>query len=163
MQYVARRILSASALLFGLGFAGAASAQQPLDVVVRPVTTVVRAPFVVVGAVLGGPVAGPPVGYYNPRPLHRHALGYSDGVPIVRARVLKLSGPRYRNPPNADWSRPVVLSPGVQVPSYVPTIPVQNRSVAGLVPGGGYDAFVAPRRRVVFLEPVTREVVRIVR
>ena len=163
MKYVARRVLSAGALLLGLGVAGAASAQQPLDVIVQPVATVVRAPFVVVGSVFGGPATSPPVGTYNPRPLYRHARGFVDGVPVVRARVIKLSGPRYRNPPNADWSRPVVLTRGATVPDFVPTIPVRNRSVAGMMPGGDYDAFVAPRRRVVFLEPATREVVRIVR
>ena len=166
MGKVSRGFVGAGALLLTSTFAGAELAQQPLAVVVRPVATVVQAPFVIVGGILGGPVvASRPAAVFNGSAARRHAVGYSaDGTPILRASSLRATGPRYVNPPNADWGRPLVLSEGAVVPNRVPLVPVLNRSVPGLVPNARYDAFVSPvRNRVVFVDPVTLQVARVVR
>ena len=165
MRYVSRGLAGAGALLLASTFAGAALAQQPLAVVVRPVATVVQAPFQIVGGILGVPVLETrPPAVFNGAAARRHAIGYRNGVPILRARSLRATGPRYVNPPNADWSRPLVLSEGAFVPNRVPLLPVVNASVPGLVPNAPYHAFVSPlRNRVVFVDPVTYQVARVIR
>lgn len=165
MQFVPKAALRATALLLGSGLATAAFAQQPLDVVVRPVTTVVSAPFYVLDGIFGvRPAAGPP-GVFNARAAERRAIGHAaDGTPIIRARALRATGPHYVNPPNADWRDPIVLREGSTVPLRVSGVRVVNRSVPGLVRNAQYDAFVSPRRnRIVFMDPVTREVERVIR
>lgn len=166
MRKVSRGFVGAGALFLTSTFAGAALAQRPLDVVVRPVATVVQAPFYIVGGILGGPVvATRPAAVFNGSAARRHAIGYSaDGTPIIRARSLRATGPRYVNPPNADWDRPLVLSEGAVVPNRVPLVPVVNRSVPGLVPNARYNAFVSPvRNRIVFVDPATLQVAHIIR
>lgn len=160
MQYIPKRTLAVSALLLGAGISTAALAQQPLDIVVRPVATVIEAPFAIVGSALGRP----PAGVYNPEPARRAAVGYTSyGWAVVHPTVLKQTGPRYENPPNADYRHPIVLRRGSTVPGYVDTAPAVNISTRGMVRDARYDFFVSPQDRVVFLHPDTREVVRIVR
>lgn len=165
MRYAPRQILCAGTLALASGFGTAAMAQQPLDIVVRPVATVIQAPFEIVGGVLGGVAGGPPVAVFDSAAAERRAIGHAaDGTPIIRARSLKATGPRYVNPPYADWRDPIVLRRGSTVPARVPTVRVVNASVPGLVPNATYDAFVSNyRNRVVFAEPGTREVARILR
>lgn len=167
MRNVPKRILCTGAFLAASGFATAALAQQPLSIVVRPVATVVQAPFYIVGGILGGPAAVPagPPGVFNGRVAERLAVGHAaDGTPIIRARSLRRTGPHYVNPPNADWRDPIVLREGSRVPLRVSGVWVRNASVPGLVRGADYYAFVSPRRsRVVFMEPVTRRVAAVVR
>lgn len=165
MRSISRAVAFAGALLSTSVFAGAALAQQPLAVVVRPVTTIVQAPFQIVGGVLGVPlIESRPPAVFNGAAARRHAIGYSNGTPIIRARSLRATGPRYVNPPNADWSRPLVLSEGAVVPNRVPLVPVVNASVPGLVPNARYNAFVSPvRNRIVFVDPVTLQVAHVIR
>lgn len=147
-------------------FTGAALAQQPLDIVVRPVTAIVQAPFVIVGGVFGRPTnESRPAAVFNLSAAQRRAVGFSaDGTPVIRARTLRATGPTYVNPPNADWSRPIVLNEGDVVPTRVPLAPVLNASVAGLQSNTRYDVFVSPTRgHVVFVDPVTAQIARIVR
>lgn len=86
-----------------------------------------------------------------------------DGRPIIPVRRLLRIGPYFVNPPNADYRRPIVLRRGSIVPEVVPTSDVQNLNVPGLVRGANYEYFISMRKRVVLLEPTTRQVVRIVR
>lgn len=158
MNDLSKRAVFGGALLAAFGFATAASAQQPLAVVVRPVATVVQAPFAIVGGVLGGPTTTG----FNPEPARAAAVAYTSyDWAVVRPGVLKATGPQYVNPPNADYRRPVVLRRGSIVPGYVDTAPVANISTPGMVRDASYEFFVSPQQRVVFLHPVTRQVVEI--
>ena len=160
MNIVSKGLFSGAALIMAAGLSTAASAQQPLDIVVRPVTTVIGAPFAIVGGIL----APAPVGTYNPEPAKRAAVAYTSyDWAVVRPGVLKQTGPRHVNPANADYSRPIVLRRGSVVPGYVNTAPAANISLAGLLPNYQYDFFVSPQNRVVFVNPTTRQVERIVR
>lgn len=121
---------------------------QPLNVVVNPL----------------GIFAPPPPGAYDDAPAIAAATGYTaDHWAIIRAPVLLQTGPYYTNPARFDRRRAIVLRRGSAVPSYVVTQRMQNISVPGLAPNASYSYFVAPARRVVILEPVSRRVVAILR
>ena len=161
MKLVSKALFSGAALIAAAGISTVANAQQPLDIVVRPVTTVIGAPFVIVGGILN---PRDNVGSYNPEPARRAAVSTTSyNWAVVNPGVLKETGPRYVNPPGADYSRPIVLRRGSTVPGYVPTAPAANISVAGLLPNYQYDFFVSPQNKVVFVNPTTRQVERIVR
>ncbi|TDR94708.1 hypothetical protein [Enterovirga rhinocerotis] len=156
MNQVTKGAIVGGALLAAVGVTTAASAQQPLAVVVRPVAAVVQAPFTLLGL--------PATTGYNPEPARQAAVAYTSyDWAVVRPGVLKATGPHHINPANADYRRPIVLRRGSTVPAYVETAPVANISTPGMVRNATYDFFVSPQRHVVFVHPVTRQVVQITR
>lgn len=159
-----RNRLAAGAVMLASALSGiSAASAQPLSVTVNPLASVLAFPQ----AVLAAPFAiltPPPAGAYDPAVAEAAAVSYTPaGLAVVPAPVLHQAGPRYDNPASSNMREAIVLRPGSIVPSYVPTEPVENISVAGLTPGGMYEYFISPERHVVYLDTYSRRVVRVTR
>ena len=139
---------------------------QPLPITVNPLAVPGQI-LALPGQIISAPFAafGPtPSDVYDSAPAKAAAVAYTpDGLAIVAAPVLRQTGPRYDNPAQADYRRPIVIRRGSGVPGFIRTAPLENVSVPGLVPGAHYDFFVAPDQKIVVVEPSTRQVVRILR
>lgn len=148
----------AGALILGsAAFLPSLASAQPLAVTVNPLA--------IPGQILGAPFAifePPAPNVYNPFPAYEAAVSFtSDGRAVVAEPVLRATGPRFDNP--ANGVRPVVLRRGSVVPPYVNTAPARNVSDRRLVPNGEYEFFISPEQKIVFVDPATRRVARIVR
>ena len=176
-----RTVLVAGAAAAALMSPGLASAQQPLGVTVNPFygagqvartavglpgqvftdpfgipRTIVGLPLQALGVDTSGPVINEPAA---------KALAVNDatatGEAVLSTGSLPAVGPRARaGSPNV---RPIVLRVGAIVPGDVTLAPARDVSVPGLVPNARYEYFVTQQNRVVFVDPATRTVVRIVR
>ena len=149
-----KSLTRALALAGAVALPSMAMAQQPLFISVP--SAIISAPFSVFSPA--------PANVYNPAPAAAAAVSYTpDYLGVVPAPVLLQTGPRYENPANADYSHPTIIRVGSFVPGYVKTAPAENISVSGLVPEGRYEFFVSPEQKIVFLDPASRQVVKILR
>lgn len=176
-----KTVLGVAALAAAAVAPSLAFAQQPLPITVNPfavpgqvVNTAIGLPGQIISDPLNTPraILGVPLGILgvdttgpviNEQAAKRAAVNdpSKNGEAVVSTDALPTIGPRYQSPnPNLQ---PVVLSVGSYVPTYVKLAPATNVSVRGLAPDARYNYFVTQQNRVVFVDPATRTVVRIVR